>query len=356
MEINRDNYEIWFVDYFDHTLGPQDVAELLIFLEENPDLKIEFENYEHIRIPCDTHVVFSLKDELKKNNDESRYTDHEIIAYLEDDLDHDAMQDFTIRLKNDPALMKQVDLYKKTFLVPDKSVIFRYKNSIKRFTLAAFSLRVFYYSASAAAVLLLAFGLYNLYSPDIQPRVARKPDVEFSKKPGVPINDTLTEIESIPMLAQNIVSNNDSISAENPLPDRTIPVAVLPVLPKKASLSGNNPSSLITIDPRNQFSILFDYIMLREMEFSDDQSFAGRFFGSTLQKVIPFRNKESREEQNKSFVSLMIKGYSLMTDKDIDYAEITDKSGQVVAYTLNGERVELSRIRRHFQNDSGGRE
>ena len=65
--INRSNYEVWFIDYADGQLSPEQVAELLLFLEENPDLKNEFTLFEQVELPVDT-VEFPFKKSLKKKN------------------------------------------------------------------------------------------------------------------------------------------------------------------------------------------------------------------------------------------------------------------------------------------------
>jgi len=64
--INRSNYEVWFIDYADGQLSPDQVAEMLLFLEENPDLKNEFSLFEQVTLPVDT-VEFAFKKSLKKN-------------------------------------------------------------------------------------------------------------------------------------------------------------------------------------------------------------------------------------------------------------------------------------------------
>ena len=63
--INRSNYEVWFIDYADGKLSHEHVAELLLFLEENPDLKNEFGFFEPVELPVDK-VEFPFKENLKK--------------------------------------------------------------------------------------------------------------------------------------------------------------------------------------------------------------------------------------------------------------------------------------------------
>ena len=76
-----------YLDAFAHgNLGEVLKKELFIFLEANPDLKEEFENFEMIFVPAPAKI-FPDKDRLKKNTI-SRYNYKTwFVGYLEDDLD-----------------------------------------------------------------------------------------------------------------------------------------------------------------------------------------------------------------------------------------------------------------------------
>ena len=48
MKINLHNYEAVFLDYYEGNLSAEDVSELLLFLENHPELKEDFESFENI--------------------------------------------------------------------------------------------------------------------------------------------------------------------------------------------------------------------------------------------------------------------------------------------------------------------
>ena len=56
MKINRNNYEAYFLDYIEGTLGFAEKAELEAFLVINPDLKIELDNFETISLPLAENI------------------------------------------------------------------------------------------------------------------------------------------------------------------------------------------------------------------------------------------------------------------------------------------------------------
>ena len=50
MTIDRHNCEAFFLDYHEGNLSTVQAGEVLLFLEENPDLKNTFEEYENISL------------------------------------------------------------------------------------------------------------------------------------------------------------------------------------------------------------------------------------------------------------------------------------------------------------------
>lgn len=76
MNINRNNCESFFLDYYEKNLSPVEVAEVLFFLEEHPDLKEVFESYEAVSLEHEK-INFPDKESLKK-----KYTHGELEAIL----------------------------------------------------------------------------------------------------------------------------------------------------------------------------------------------------------------------------------------------------------------------------------
>jgi hypothetical protein len=81
MNLSRHTCEAVFLDYYERRLNPVEVAELLFFLEENPDLKYLFENYNGIETLQD-NIHFADKQLLKK-----KYLPEEIDQILHSEID-----------------------------------------------------------------------------------------------------------------------------------------------------------------------------------------------------------------------------------------------------------------------------
>ena len=50
MKIDRSNYEIWFIDWLDGNLNSLQIEQLKLFLDQNPDLKEEFNDLTPVKL------------------------------------------------------------------------------------------------------------------------------------------------------------------------------------------------------------------------------------------------------------------------------------------------------------------
>ncbi len=137
MKINRKNHEAYFLDYRENNLSPEQVAELMIFLEQNPDLKASFEAFENIELVADNSIKFATKENLKKphlipidNITESNY-EEKMVAKLEGDISEDENIELTAFMELNPKLKLEYNLLRSTFLKPDESIIYLDKESLK---------------------------------------------------------------------------------------------------------------------------------------------------------------------------------------------------------------------------------
>jgi hypothetical protein len=147
MNITKHNCESWFLDYYEKTLSPVEVAEVLFFLEENPELKELFESYESVFLEHEK-VNFPDKESLKK-----KFNKEELDFILSSEINiHNCEQFFVAGaegllssgqtsklysfLSLNPGLIKDFDLIKKCILEPG-SITFEHKDSLKKATINA---------------------------------------------------------------------------------------------------------------------------------------------------------------------------------------------------------------------------
>ena len=160
-KIDRDNYEIFFLDYFDGNLPKDLIEDLFIFLDQNFDLKEEFEQMSVISINPDK-ISFPNKNSLKKTESKinnSNYNEY-LAASIEGDLNNEELIELNQFINQNPQYKKEFEIIGKTKLVDDDEIIFENKNSLKHRTIQLHR-NIYSYVAVAASVIIV-FGIFIL--------------------------------------------------------------------------------------------------------------------------------------------------------------------------------------------------
>lgn len=173
MNITRDNYEIFFLDYLEGHLEESLIDPFLDFLEQNPDLKEELQLFENVHLPQES-IAFPGKKQLYRLSPEEREAfDLKAVALMEGDLKKAERRLLEAYLEKHPELKKEAALFEKTRLIADKSILFPDKEKLYRRTKTVLWVT---WLARVAAVVLLFWGIHALYLNEInQPsQVGRK--------------------------------------------------------------------------------------------------------------------------------------------------------------------------------------
>lgn len=122
MDINKLNYELYFVDYHEGNLSTEQVAELMVFLEQHPELNAEFESFGGFE-ELNLDVAFSGKSSLKKEvvstpNINEQNADEILIADLEGDLSATEQAELNEFLDKNAFYKEDQAIYQKTKLTP----------------------------------------------------------------------------------------------------------------------------------------------------------------------------------------------------------------------------------------------
>ena len=149
MRINLNNYEAFFLDYKEGTLGAAQLRELFAFLELYPELREELDVFEEVVLEED--LVFENKESLKKTG----HADESLIAYTEGLLMPAERDNIEALASQNKQLQKELELYKLSKVQPDTSVGFPSKAKLKRGGLVILLRANPVYLRAAAAVLLL---------------------------------------------------------------------------------------------------------------------------------------------------------------------------------------------------------
>ena len=199
-KINRNNYEIFFLDYHEGNLSEDQKKELFSFLDENPDLKNEFESFEMLELPP-ANVFYDDKESLKKDLITKENYQQYLIAKLEGDITKEEQNELNKFLFQHPEFKKEEKLFALTKLSPDASIVFPGKSKLKRaIPISAGNRKVFYFSVAAAACILLLVGVYFLRTNNNEVMQAnneiKKENVPVVKNNEVNVNENKNESES----------------------------------------------------------------------------------------------------------------------------------------------------------------
>jgi len=130
MKINRNNYEFFFLDYHEGNLGDGLKKELFAFLEANPDLEEEFDRFEMVAVEA-PNKRFVNKDVLRKNTITVYNYKTWFIRFIENDLNDVEKNEVELFLKKNRWAKPELEIFKRTTLVPDQQIIFENKQSLK---------------------------------------------------------------------------------------------------------------------------------------------------------------------------------------------------------------------------------
>ena len=218
MDINKLNYELYFVDYYEDNLSKEHVAELMVFLEQHADLKTEFEDYSELESIAHD-IEFKEKDALKKivvptlSINESNAEEY-LIANIEGDLSSNEQKELNSFLSANPIYKSDQKLFKKSKLT-GASIVFNNKRSLKKSVVIPLWIKRTSQIAAAAAIVLFAIGIFSPDNIAYTPRLVTAEAKTISDPAkGVQLEYDLFEKPNI-AATHNIASPKKTLSIEN---------------------------------------------------------------------------------------------------------------------------------------------
>jgi hypothetical protein len=157
MNINRNNYEEYFVLYLDNELDSESRREVEGFAQQNPDLKAELDVLLQSKLTPDADISFSDKGSLMRFDSASiSLANYEewLTSYIDDELTEGERNDVEVFVAGNPAIQRELNLLQQTKLQPE-TIVFPYKESLYRKEEKARVIPVRWWRIAAAAVLLL---------------------------------------------------------------------------------------------------------------------------------------------------------------------------------------------------------
>ncbi|MBN8876592.1 MAG: hypothetical protein J0I32_03545 [Sphingobacteriales bacterium] len=157
MNIDRHNYEEFFILYLDNELTAEERRRVEDFAAANPDLKEELDLLLQSKLVPDTAIVFNSKEELLKQESpigSHNYTEW-LLLYADNELDPAHKATLEQWIAQNPAAGQELALLQKARLQPDETIVFTDKYLLYRKEEGRVA-PIRWWRMAAAAALLLA--------------------------------------------------------------------------------------------------------------------------------------------------------------------------------------------------------
>lgn len=168
MNIDRHNYEEFFILYLDNELSPAERKAVELFVQENPDLAEEFSLLQQTRFDADPAFVFEGKEVLMKpvNAQEITPGNYEewLLLYIDNELNPGQRAAVEAFAATRPAIKEELEVLQKTKLQPETQIAFPFKESLYRKEEKARVISFRWWRIAAAAAVLFAVGTIGFYA------------------------------------------------------------------------------------------------------------------------------------------------------------------------------------------------
>jgi hypothetical protein len=216
MNINRHNYEEFFILYMDKELSSDDRRQVELFVAENPDLKTELDLLLQSQLIPDTAEVFSHKEQLLRSASGVVVIDHAnyeewLLSYVDGELSADQKIIAEKFVSGHPEIKAELDSLQKTKLQPDTAVVFLNKEGLYRREEKVRVIGINWKRIAVAATLLVAvsstaFFLFN----NVNDKGNNQAEITLEPNKKEPTQSN--SAEAIQQPVDDIASTNDNAS------------------------------------------------------------------------------------------------------------------------------------------------
>jgi hypothetical protein len=159
MNINRHNYEEYFILYMDNELSAEERRMVESFVQLHPDLKEELDSLPQYKLEPDAGIVYEGKEELMKEKVHSPVTlsnyEEWLSLYTDDELNPGQKMLVEKFIAANPPAGKDFERWQRTKL-PAETVVFPDKNLLYRRDEKVRRISSFHWRAAAAVLIIIA--------------------------------------------------------------------------------------------------------------------------------------------------------------------------------------------------------
>ncbi|OQY95662.1 MAG: hypothetical protein B6D37_04205 [Sphingobacteriales bacterium UTBCD1] len=167
MNINRHNYEEYFILYMDNELSSEECRQVELFIQQNPDLKDEMDVLLQSKLIPEPGIFFENKEELLHSTENttiniSNYEEW-LVLYLDNELTAGEKAEADKFIETHPAIKNELGILSKVKLQPEEDLVFPGKESLYRRTERARIISMHYWRVAAAAILIIGIGISTIF-------------------------------------------------------------------------------------------------------------------------------------------------------------------------------------------------
>lgn len=344
MAINEHNYEAYFIDYHEGNLSRKEEAALMAFLESNPDLKCELDDFEMISFEADDSITYNNKGAIKTKalSNLPTETDEMLIAYLEGDLLGDEKAEIETILSEDKKAEAAFATFEKSKLKADLQITHPDKSALKK-RAGILALPTWTgYAAAAVIIILLGLTFYFRFStsaPQIQQQV------ELAQLESISVMQI--DFANDKQISQRRGPSNEKVQTtyrEEYTAFRLISKSITNI-----SYPVNNSAELALIDPRilptnPSYQTILNQELLASLDEprQKEKGLVSKVFSGLFGKIVPnsgSRKKtdvttESRPMSLWDIADLGMRGVNVLGDHDYTLIKEYNENGNVKGVSI----------------------
>jgi hypothetical protein len=216
MNINRENYEAYYLDFIEGNLDQEKIVELQCFLAQNRDIQLDTDAFEiYLNTLNPDCISFENKDLLKVIDwNQTEITHDTVFNFQLASLDHlltdKKQKELRLFEEKFPEWKKEQKILAATKLLPNKYILFNNKSRLKKPLIQRKTVLIYSIISSAACIALFVMWRNQISENQIQiPPIAKNNHLKKNEK-RKSHEDSLSVKETITILKKNLVSADEN--------------------------------------------------------------------------------------------------------------------------------------------------
>jgi hypothetical protein len=346
MKIDRSNYEIWFIDWVDNNLDQSQLDELTMFLDQNPDLKNEFNEFVEIRL-VNEDIKYASKNNLRRSASELSPEQFEYLcaAFFENDLTEQQKDELMVTVTGDREKSKTFEAMGRLRLKAP-SLQYSGKKALLRKTAFEKAVRISWITLAAAAAVAAFVVTYPLIrnngeisvSPLIAEKISRDSVLievpeKITKKAEATKSDPLGQFDKKPAPVASTEEIKEKPAIQAVKEDLSIQKVEMVAFQANIALADLNQGNSL-IESASDFNPPYN---------DDGRSKIGKFIARNFREKI-LRQKEVSDAPLKGYelAEAGIEGLNKLLGWQMALDTKSDENGEVESVRFNSKMLKFS--------------